>query len=133
VRQSLKRVKIEEKLLWRVYRKSPTLFRFLGRRHISTSGFASTVTRRPFFALFLPVHPSNRYQMVGYILMQCQGQPNPAKDQWCMEIKGATSPLQIDFLASNHVRIVGMCIFANAIAQLSCLRLCYDYTLRVQW
>jgi len=24
---SLKRVKIEEKLLWRVYRKSPTLFR----------------------------------------------------------------------------------------------------------
>jgi len=27
---SLKRVKLEEKLLWRAYRKSPTLFRFLG-------------------------------------------------------------------------------------------------------
>jgi len=27
---SLKRVKIEEKLLWRAYRKSPMLFRFLG-------------------------------------------------------------------------------------------------------
>jgi len=27
---SLKRVKIEEKLLWRAYRKSPTLFRFFG-------------------------------------------------------------------------------------------------------
>jgi len=26
----LKRVKIEEKLLWRAYRKSPTLFRFFG-------------------------------------------------------------------------------------------------------
>ena len=26
---SLKRVKIEEKLLWRVYRKSPTLFRMV--------------------------------------------------------------------------------------------------------
>jgi len=27
---SLKRVKIEEKLIWRAYRKSPTLFRFFG-------------------------------------------------------------------------------------------------------
>jgi len=27
---SLKRVKIEEKLLWRAYRKSATLFRFFG-------------------------------------------------------------------------------------------------------
>ena len=27
---SLKRVKIEEKLLWRAYSKSPTLFRFFG-------------------------------------------------------------------------------------------------------
>jgi len=36
---SLKRVKIEEKLLWRAYRKSPTLFLdFLGRSHTSTSG-----------------------------------------------------------------------------------------------
>ena len=51
---TVKRVKIEEKLLWRVYRKSPTLFRFLGRRHISTSGFASTATppRRPFLLYF---------------------------------------------------------------------------------
>jgi len=42
---SLKRIKIEEKLLWRACRKSSTLFRFFwGRRHISTSGFASTAT-----------------------------------------------------------------------------------------
>jgi len=27
---SLKRIKIEEKLLWTAYRKSPTLFRFFG-------------------------------------------------------------------------------------------------------
>ena len=27
---SLKRIKIEEKLLWRAYRKSPTIFRFFG-------------------------------------------------------------------------------------------------------
>jgi len=30
VATSLKRVKIEEKLIWRAYRKSPTLFRFFG-------------------------------------------------------------------------------------------------------
>jgi len=54
----LKRVKIEEKLLWRAYKKSPTLFRFFGRRHISTSGVASTATdsETAVFALFLPVH-----------------------------------------------------------------------------
>ena len=56
---SLKRVKIEEKLLWRAYRKSPMLFRFLGRRHISTSGFAFTATKTAAIALYLPVQPSN--------------------------------------------------------------------------
>ena len=34
---------------------------FLGRRHISTSGFTSTATEMAVFALFLPVQPSNRY------------------------------------------------------------------------
>jgi len=34
---------------------------FLGRRHISTSGFASAATETTVFALFLPVQPSNRY------------------------------------------------------------------------
>jgi len=49
---SLKRVKIEEKLLWTAYRKSSTLFRFLGRRHVSTSGFVSTATEKAVFTLF---------------------------------------------------------------------------------
>jgi len=31
------RIGLEERLLWRTYRKSSTLFRFFGRRHISTS------------------------------------------------------------------------------------------------
>jgi len=53
---------------------------FLGRRHISTFGFASTVTVTAVFALVLPVQPSDRYQMV-----------------------------QMDFLAANHVCIVGLC------------------------
>ena len=53
---------------------------FLGRCHISTSGFASTATETAVFALFLPIQPSNRYLMV-----------------------------QMDFLAANHVRIVGLC------------------------
>ena len=52
---SQKRVKIEEKLLWRAYRKS---FDFLGRRHISTSGFASTATETAVFALFCPYSPA---------------------------------------------------------------------------
>jgi len=56
----LKRVKMEEKLLWRAYRKSQHSFDFLGRRHISTSGFASTATELAVFALFLPLLPSNR-------------------------------------------------------------------------
>ena len=34
---------------------------FLGRRHISTSGFASTATETAVFALFLPIQPSDRY------------------------------------------------------------------------
>jgi len=52
----------------------------LGRRHISTSGFGATSTEMAVFALFLPVQPSDRYYMV-----------------------------QMDFLAANHVRIVGLC------------------------
>ena len=39
-------------------------FDFLGRRHISTSGFASAATERAVFALFLPVQPNNRYYIV---------------------------------------------------------------------
>ena len=34
---------------------------FLGRHHISTSGFAATATETAVMALFLPVQPSNRY------------------------------------------------------------------------
>ena len=34
---------------------------FLGHRHISTSGFASTATETADFALFLPTQLSNRY------------------------------------------------------------------------
>jgi len=33
-----------------------------GRRHISTSGFASTATETAVFALFLPVQTSNQYR-----------------------------------------------------------------------
>jgi len=97
---SLKRDKIEEKLLWRAYGgpigSRQRSFDFWGRRHISISGFASTATETAVFALFLPVQPSNRYWMV-----------------------------QMDFLAANHVCIVGLCGHAHravifAIAQLSC-------------
>ena len=52
---------------------------FLGRRHICTSGFASTATETAVFALFLPVQPSDQYYMV-----------------------------QTDFLAAYHVRIGGL-------------------------
>jgi len=55
-------------------------FDFLGRCHISTSGFTAMETETAVFVLFLPVQPSNRYKMV-----------------------------QMDFLAANHVRIVGLC------------------------
>jgi len=58
---SLKRIKIEEKLLWRAYRKSPMLFQFLGLPPYSTSGFASMATEMAVFALILPVLPSNQY------------------------------------------------------------------------
>jgi len=34
---------------------------FLGRRHISTSGFGSTATETAVFALFLPIQPSDQY------------------------------------------------------------------------
>jgi len=34
---------------------------FLGRRHISTSGFASTATKAALFALFLLIEPSDQY------------------------------------------------------------------------
>ena len=34
---------------------------FLGRRHISTSGFAATATEMVVFALFLPIQPSSWY------------------------------------------------------------------------
>jgi len=34
---------------------------FLGRRHISTSGFAPTATETAVFASFLTVQPSDRY------------------------------------------------------------------------
>jgi len=57
---SLKRVKIEEKLLWRrVYRKSPTLFRFFWVAAI----FLLRVSplrppRRPFMTYFSPYSPA---------------------------------------------------------------------------
>jgi len=44
-----------------VNRKPGQKVHFLGRRHISTSGFAATATEMAVFALFLPVQPSNRY------------------------------------------------------------------------
>jgi len=66
-----------EKLSEGVNRKPGQKVDFLGRHHISTSGFA---TETAVYALFLPVQPSNRYQIV-----------------------------QIDFVAANHVRIIGLC------------------------
>jgi len=72
--------------IWRAYRKSPTLFQFWGRRHISTSCFASTrlrPPRRPFLPYFCP-----------YTAQQSV-------------VDG------MDFLASNHVCIVGLCIAQN--------------------
>jgi len=49
---SLKRVKIEKKLLWRAYRKSPTLFRFFG----STPYF--------YFRFCLYVHRDGRFCLI---------------------------------------------------------------------
>jgi len=98
---SLRRVKIEEKLLWGPVGSHQRFFDFLGRRHISTSGFTSMATETAVFALFLPVY--------------C-----PAID----------TMVQIDFLAANHVRIIGLYKSVKnakahradifAIAQLSC-------------
>jgi len=75
-----KTVRPSKKVSEGVNRKSGSKSSFLGRCHISTSGFAATATETAVFALFLPVQPSNRYWMV-----------------------------EIDFLAANHVRIVGLC------------------------
>jgi len=63
---SLKRVNIglEEKLLWGPVESHKRSFDFLGRRYISTSGFAYTATDTAVFALFLPVQLSNRYSTV---------------------------------------------------------------------
>ena len=38
---------------------------FLGRHHISTSGFGSTATKTAVFAVFLPVQPSDRLVLDG--------------------------------------------------------------------
>jgi len=73
-------VRPSEKLSEGVNRKPGSKVDFLGHRHISTSGFATTATKTAIFALFLTIHPSNRYYMV-----------------------------QIDFLATNHVLIIGLC------------------------
>jgi len=37
---------------------------FLGRRHISTSGFVSTATNMAVSALFLPVQPTRWYKWI---------------------------------------------------------------------
>jgi len=47
-------------LKWRIGNQGQKVY-FLGRRHISTSGFASTATETTVFALFLPIQPSDRY------------------------------------------------------------------------
>jgi len=75
-----KTVHPSQKLSEGVNRKPGSKSWFFGRRHISTSGFAATATETAVFAVFLPVQPSNQYKMV-----------------------------EIDFLAANHVRIVGLC------------------------
>ena len=52
---------LEKKCLKKWIGNQGQKFHFLGRRHISTSGFAATATKTAVFALFLPVQPSNRY------------------------------------------------------------------------
>jgi len=59
-------VRPSEKVSEEVNRKPGSKSSFLGRRHISTSGFAATATETAAFALFLPVQPSNRYYMVEF-------------------------------------------------------------------
>ena len=54
-------VRPSEKLSEGANRKPGQKVDFLGRRHISTSGFAAMATETAVFALFLPVQPSNRY------------------------------------------------------------------------
>jgi len=56
-----KTVRSSEKVSEGVNRKPGQKVHFLGRRHISTSGFAATDTETAVFALFLPVQPSDRY------------------------------------------------------------------------
>ena len=56
---------------------------FLGRRHISTSGFAATATEMPVFALFWSVQLSDSRWHKCY------------------------------FLTANQVRIVGLCVHLN--------------------
>jgi len=78
---SLKRVKIKEKLLWRACRKSLMLFRFFGSP--------------PYF----------------YFQFRIFGQRD---GRFCLNFAHtAHQPVldgTIDFLAANHVRIVGLCI-----------------------
>ena len=56
-----KTVRPSEKVSEGVNRKPGQKVHFLGRRHISTSGFAAMATATAVFALFLPVQPSNQY------------------------------------------------------------------------
>ena len=56
---SLKHVKIEENLLWRAYRKSPTLFRFFWVAAIFLLPvFPLRPPRRPFLPYFCPYSPA---------------------------------------------------------------------------
>ena len=81
---SLKRVKIEEKLLWRVYKKSPTLFRFFGLPPYFYFRFCLYGHRDGRFCVILPVLPSNgtrwykcsepcAYCRIVQICQKCQG------------------------------------------------------------
>ena len=94
---SLKRVKIEEKLLWRAYRKTSTLFRFFGSP--------------PYFYFWLRLygHRHGRFCLIFARTAQ----------------QSVLDGTKLDFLAANHVRIVGLIHKAHraaifAIAQLSC-------------
>jgi len=56
-----KTVHPSKKLSEGVNRKPVSKVDFLGRRHISTSGFASMATETAVFVLFLPIQPSDWY------------------------------------------------------------------------
>jgi len=58
---SPKRVKIEEKLLWRAYRKSPTFFRFFGSPLYFYFRFRLYGHRDGRFCLILARTASNQY------------------------------------------------------------------------